>query len=83
MASVCIDLTKHSLSAIDADVRQQLADRRAALAVTGHREVRPGERELLLVRRHAGQALTHADGRGQVFAVHRPQQRLVVEQVEL
>lgn len=66
-----------------ADVRQQFADGRAALAVARHREVRSGKRELLLVRRHAGQALPHPDGRRQVLAVHRPQQRLVIEQVEL
>ena len=64
-------------------VRQQLAHPRAGLAVPGELERRPGQRQGGLVAGHAGEPLAHADGGGEVLAVHLVQQRLVVEQVQL
>ena len=70
-------------STIVADVRQQLADPGAALAVLGELEHRRDARERLLPRRHAGDPLAHADRGGQLLAVVLRELRLVVEQVDV
>ena len=83
IASVCIDLHEAQLVDDLRGVRQQLADPRAALAVLRELELRAGQRKRPLERGHAGQALAHPHRLGQLLAVHRAEQRLVVEQLEL
>ena len=64
-------------------VRQQLADPGPGLAVLGEPEKGRDHRELRLLRRHAGDALSHADGAGQFGASQLVEPRFIVEEVQL
>ena len=64
-------------------VRQQVGDPGAAAAVLREPELRPGERQRRLVARHAGEPLALAHRIGQLLAVARLEQRLVIERLEL
>ena len=83
IASVHIDLTKHSSSATPGGVRQQLAEPRPALAVLRELEAEPASGSDAWLARHAGEPLAAADAVRQRLAVLLVQQRLVVEQVLL
>ena len=62
---------------------KQLADVRATLAVLREFELRSRQRKRSLERRHPGQALTHPHRLGQLLSIHRPEQGLVVEELQL
>ena len=65
------------------DVRQELADPGAALAVLVELEHWRHAGERLLSGRHPGDALSHAYGTGQLLAVVFAQLGLVIEQVDV
>ena len=64
-------------------VRQQFADPRARLPVLLELEDGARHREGALPRRHAGDALAHANAAGQFGAGELVERRLVVEQIHL
>ena len=66
-----------------ADVRQQLADPGAGLAVLGELEQRRGDGQRLLPGGHPGDPLAHADGAGRSWPKCSCELRLVVEQVDV
>ena len=63
--------------------REQFAEPRPRLSMLSELEGRSRQRQRRLKARHAGQSLTLAYAVGQLLPVHRVEQRLVVEQVQL
>ena len=83
MASVCMERMIVEIVGHFRDVGQQLGDPSACLAMLLEFEDRRRDREAALSRGHGRQALTLANGLGQVLVVPVLHLRLVVEEVHL
>ena len=83
IASVCIDLMKHSSSATRAVCGNSSLSQAPRLAVLREPEPRRRDGETRLPRGHAGEPLPHPNGVGQLGRPQIGQSRLIVEQVHL